>query len=196
MSIDLPSIDISALAFEVAERSDTNAWTTVVVSDGSPHDIVDSLRAALRQIADLDCAIFEEPSVDRLATELHRAKEPVAIVAGLDRLVPSDWVRLDGARPRLARAGAVVLMLSAPAAEQLIRFAPNLLSWLGTIRALTPSAAPLSPAESEPRLASLRAHFGFSDEELLARADRHDLPADPEIAEWLVLLGRGELLER
>ena len=44
------------------------------------------------------------------------------------------------------------------------------------------------------RLESLRQWSGMTDEEVITRAEQGTLPGDPPYAEWLVLLGRGDLL--
>lgn len=46
----------------------------------------------------------------------------------------------------------------------------------------------------EARLVALRNHYGMSDDELLTRVADEELPVEPEHAEWLVLLGRSDLL--
>jgi hypothetical protein len=52
----------------------------------------------------------------------------------------------------------------------------------------------LSPSEIEQRLTALRAWAGRGDAEVIQLAETGQLPRDPEYAEWLTLLGRGELL--
>lgn len=49
-------------------------------------------------------------------------------------------------------------------------------------------------AHRDRRLAALRAWASRSDQEVLDAARTGTLPPDPEYAEWLVLLGHGELL--
>ena len=44
------------------------------------------------------------------------------------------------------------------------------------------------------RLEALRARFGMSDDELIRRVRDKKALADPEIGEWLVLIGRGDML--
>jgi hypothetical protein len=52
----------------------------------------------------------------------------------------------------------------------------------------------LSPGEIEQRLAALRAWASCGDAEVIQLAETGQLPRDPEYAEWLTLLGRGDLL--
>ncbi|HEX2686676.1 MAG TPA: hypothetical protein VHN14_08660, partial [Kofleriaceae bacterium] len=46
----------------------------------------------------------------------------------------------------------------------------------------------------EERLRSLRDHFKLSDADVLEMAQRRALPDNVAFAEWLILLGRGDLL--
>ena len=70
--------------------------------------------------------------------------------------------------------------------------APNFWSWVGPrVWNLDPLAGQL---DREARLASLREGTGLSDAEMLLRVEAGALKLDPVIAEWLVLLGKGDLL--
>jgi hypothetical protein len=79
--------------------------------------------------------------------------------------------------------------------ERLQAYAPNLSSWLGGRVWRWSDEIPDAPAvDVEQRLSTLRRHFGKTDEEVLAAARDRTLPLDPEYAEWLILLGQGNLL--
>jgi hypothetical protein len=54
----------------------------------------------------------------------------------------------------------------------------------------------LTDEEKERRLVALRAWSGLSDAEMLAAVERGEIRLEPEHAVWLVLLGRGDLLDR
>jgi hypothetical protein len=77
-----------------------------------------------------------------------------------------------------------------------MRTAPNLASWLGGQVFMFPSHGETGvAAHREQRLAALRAWASRSDQEIVEAAHSGTLPPDPEYAEWLVLLGHGELLD-
>lgn len=80
---------------------------------------------------------------------------------------------------------------------RLIRHAPNLASWLGgQLLSWDGAAELLTPAEKEARLAHLREKLGKTDEQVIEMA-RTGRPLDePDYAEWLVLLDRGDLVRR
>jgi hypothetical protein len=54
----------------------------------------------------------------------------------------------------------------------------------------------LTESESQQRLAALQQSTGKTDAEVIRLAEAGQLPRDPEYGEWLVLLDRGDLLER
>jgi len=89
-----------------------------------------------------------------------------------------------------------VFVTTRPSFDDLMRTAPNLASWLGGQVFTFPSHGETGvAAHRERRLAALRAWASRSDQEILVAARTGTLPPDPEYAEWLVLLGHGELLD-
>jgi hypothetical protein len=54
----------------------------------------------------------------------------------------------------------------------------------------------LSDEECERRLAALQEWTGKTNEDVIALAENRQLPTDPEYGEWIILLNRGDLLER
>jgi hypothetical protein len=128
-------------------------------------------------------------------SEEHQAE--ILVVFGIDNFTEEDWRHLDLNRSRLERRGNAALLLTEKAAQEFLRSAPNLASWIGaSIWNALLNAERLSPEEKETRLAALRGWSGHSDEWELQAVQEKTLPRDPEYAEWLVLLGRGDLLER
>lgn len=93
------------------------------------------------------------------------------------------------------REGCVVLVLSEQGAQRMFRAAPNLTSWIGAATWSFDDTIPtLSAEEREQRLEALRAWSSLTDTEVIEQAERGELPGDPEYAEWLVLLDRGDLI--
>ena len=104
-----------------------------------------------------------------------------------DELTPAE--QIERLRPAL-------LVLSRRSASLLTRFAPNLASLLGgDLWIWHADASALSEADKQIRLDRLRAWSGLCDDEVVAQAKQKVLPTEPQFAEWLVLLGRGDLLE-
>jgi hypothetical protein len=107
-----------------------------------------------------------------------------------------DWGLLDRRRSSLARAGLLVFVTTPASFEALMQTAPNLASWLGAFVFEQAREAPNNAMVREQRLAALRAWAQRSDQDVIVAATHGRLPADPAYAEWLVLLGRGDLLDK
>lgn len=108
-----------------------------------------------------------------------------------------DWALLDRRRSAIAHRGVTIFVTTPPGFDDLMRTAPNLASWLGGQVFMFPSHGETGVAtDRERRLTALRAWASRSDQEILEAARSGTLPRDPEYAEWLVLLGHGELLDR
>jgi hypothetical protein len=131
-----------------------------------------------------------------LVARLAGTKNPV-VVSGVDGWPASEWAHLDRLCSRLAREERTALVLSSESFEHIMQKAPNFSSRLGaSVVMYRPHVAELTEEERSRRLETLRAWSGLSDEVMLARAEGGTLPAEPEFAEWLVLLDRGDLLGR
>jgi hypothetical protein len=135
-------------------------------------------------------------NAEDLAQRLAATRDP-AIASGLDDWPASEWAHFDRLRSRFTRGERTALVLGQAAFESLAQQAPNFSSWLGaSVMAYQPDASVLTDDERSRRLEALRAWAELSDDEVLARATAGTLPRDPEYAEWLVLLHRGDLLGR
>ena len=75
------------------------------------------------------------------------------------------------------------------------REAPHLASWIGgSIWEADVTSDLLSDEEKAARLKALREWANLGDDEVLRRAQEGTLPNEPEFVEWLVLLGRADLI--
>jgi hypothetical protein len=105
-----------------------------------------------------------------------------------------EWAQVDRRRSSIAHRGVLVFVTTPASFDDLMRSAPNLASWLGGEVFAYPNNAAAVAAHRERRLAALRTWASKTDEEVIEAARTGTLPRDPEYAEWLVLLGHGELL--
>lgn len=201
------ALDTAELALRIAERPDGAEWLVLQVPAGLEQETAEELASAIDDIAALEAEVVQvhdaRELLARVATGASPATPPgtsvespgIRIVWGLSDLPESDWKWLDLARSRLAHAGRVVLVMAAQSGSRLFRCAPNLASWIGAAVWTLDRAVPvLSVVEREQRLQALRTQLDLSDDEVIARAERGELPDDPEYAEWLVLLDRGDLV--
>lgn len=134
------------------------------------------------------------PVVD-LREQLHTPPHDVVVLGGLDNFDEQRWAALDINRDGIARPGALVLWLSSGGVQGLCRNAPNIRSFVGgSIFPLGPDGGIMTEAERRRRLDDLAAHYKLDNEQVIQLAEDQKLPPEPEFAEWLVLLGRGDLL--
>ena len=108
--------------------------------------------------------------------------------------VTQDWALLDRRRSSLSHRGVLIFVTTPSSFEELMRSAPNLASWLGAqVFAYAQEGVEIA-ATRERRLEALRAWALKSDADVIRAAEEGTLSRDPEYAEWLVLLGRSDLL--
>lgn len=194
MTMTVPSIDTGSLALRVAEDPARGGWTVLLVPLGQESAVAGELAKALRDIGTESVAQHDAKCSDDL---LQPADETgVHVMAVLPAMNDSEWARLDRMRSRLIDHGRTILVLDQDAMNRLGRSAPNLHSWIGPSMWSVELAWPaLTDVEKEERLAALRQWSGYSDQEIVTLAEQGKLPGDPEYAEWLVLIDRGDLIE-
>jgi hypothetical protein len=193
---------IAEPAFEIGRRLemrglDSGAWFAVLKpaqdTDGALEDFAMDLAAKFDVPVRQVCAAGRP--VGRLRADLHSPDDDTALITGLDRCDLDHWRALDINRSGLARRGPIVLWLSAESLTGLCRWAPNLKSFIGGSMFVAASHGGVMTAEErQQRLEQLAAHYRMSGEEVIRRAESGALPTEPQFVEWLVLLGRGDLV--
>jgi hypothetical protein len=194
--VETVAAEVGELAARVVESTSPNAWFALIV-DGEPEDAAERMLAevaALSGPAESAARRVTVATSRELAFAARDHADGVLLVTLAAAFTLTEWAHADLNRSRLQRTGATVLVLSPAAAAQLENHAPNLASWVGGSMWRLVGARPLDAAEVELRLAAMRAHTAMSDEEVVRLAETAQLPADPEFAEWLALLGRGDLV--
>lgn len=186
------SESVPDFAARLLEDSGSNTWSVAIVASSNEettaNDIVEEANAIEPGFA--TTAMLARPT-DFFAA-VAGAPYRLVVAAGFECFDESAWSMLDVGRSRLMRDdGVTALVMTAATFGRLQAHAPNLASWIGgAVFELGESERPSSDA----RLEQLRAYGKMSDEELIAKAKQGTLEPDPYFAEWLVLLGRGELL--
>jgi hypothetical protein len=188
--------ELGELAVRVVESVSPNPWFVLVV-ERDAEQVASELQEEISALT-----APTEPPARRVTVassrELTREARTDAFGALIVTISPTftstEWANVDVNRSRFQRDGATVLVLEEHAAEQLENTAPNLASWIGGSIWRLVGARALSAAETEQRLVVLRQRTGLSDDEVVRRSKAGQLPPDPEFAEWLALLGRGDLL--
>jgi hypothetical protein len=189
----LATSELGEFAFRVLESDGPNAWL-VLVSDGPLDEAARTLSAEISTL-DGESAVSEAvTSGADLEGLVRKHPDGIAIITGVNGFGDADWQRVDLNRTRLQRNGTTVLVLDPAAIEQLENRAPNFASWIGGNIFRLEKPRPLDDALVEQRLVALRQWSGLEDLEVVRRSEAGTLPPDPAYAEWLTLLGRGDLL--
>jgi hypothetical protein len=186
-------------AFEIGRRLEirgSSAWFVVL----RPAEEADTLA---NFVADLS-AVLDQPvrvihglgsSYEKLRSELNEPVADTVLIPDLDQADAERWRALDVNRSAWLREGAVVLWLSAAGVSNLCSYAPNLRSFVGgSIFNLGPEGGAMTAAERDQQIADLESHFEMSSAEVIKQAESGVLPSEPHFVEWLVLLGRGDLV--
>ena len=176
-----------------------NIWSTLIVDYQNIEEVVQELKDTINIFAECEIKVISGVNgVDQLIEQVIDATEDYLIFYQLNDWQESDWKKLDGYRSRLDKHKlGGLLVLSQTAAVKMVANAPNLSSWLGSkIYNLELDTEFLNEEEKQSRLAALREWSHQSDAEIIALAEVNKLPSDSEYGEWLILLDRGDLVER
>ncbi|HEY4241292.1 MAG TPA: hypothetical protein VGM88_15835 [Kofleriaceae bacterium] len=129
--------------------------------------------------------------IELIDAVLTRSADTVFLIVGLEKWSSDDAMILDGKRNAL-EGRTVLFCTNDDGLTKLAEFAPNVYSWLGG-QCLRYDASE-GVMNVEERLVSLRTHYALSDADVEQLAREGKLPAEPAFVEWLVLIGRGDLI--
>jgi hypothetical protein len=192
--ISLPPIAAWPLAARLSVAPGDNPWALLAVAgdrlEAESQAFVDELASLLDAPVDLVRVDSAQTLIEHVQTNQQRA----LIIVGLDGFDADEWRRLDVNRSNLMRTLPAVLILDEAQVPVMLEHAPNLWSWLGGAAWRAIPETGLDDEQRAQRLSALRAHFGFDDAELIRRAEAGTLEPEPDLAEWLVLIGRGDLI--
>jgi len=195
MSAAPKSIAATELALRLLVCRGARACFIYLVRPGDTAGAIEEIDAELLALDDqVAIGTLFPPSAARLLHEWPSRTEDVLLV-GAEPYTKDDWALLDRRCSDLAREGLTVFVTTPSAFETLMQVAPHFASWLGGLVFSQEDPGERLAAMRQRRLASLRAWSGKTDEEVTRAAESDALPRDPEYAEWLVLLGRGDLLD-
>lgn len=186
--------------FDIARRLDIRgetAWLAVLSPAADSTAALDQLQTELQSILQRLSRVIqlEHSTFEELREALHQPDDDAVILSSGTGLKQEKWRSLDIMRSALERKGPVILWLSPGDVANLTGYAPNIRSFIGaSIFLAGPDSGIMTDAERQERLNELSQHFGFTGDEAVRRAEARELPHEPEFVEWLVLLGRGDLL--
>lgn len=193
----LSSVD--ELLQRIGSRPDGNIWMLLVVDIDDIESIVTDLQDTIEIFSEcITVTISGESGARALINQISEASEEYFLLWKLDDWDNNEWEIFDTLRSRLDKGNkGGLLVLSEQANYLMLHNAPNFVSWLGArIYYLQKDAEILSDEECDRRLAALQEWTGKTNDDVIALAENRQLPTDPEYGEWLILLNRGDLLER
>ena len=185
---------------EIARRLEMrgeHSWLAILSPLSDPTAACDDLGTELESLLQMPVRVvsLKSSSFDRLREQLHQPEDDTVILFASADLEAGEWSSLDTMRSALERTGPIVLWIAPDAVAQLTQLAPNIRSFIGSSIFLAgPEPGIMSDKERENRLEELRQHYQLSDQEIVRRAKAKELPPEPHFVEWLVLLGRGDLV--
>jgi hypothetical protein len=186
-------------AFEIGRRLEirgSSAWF-VVLRPAEEEDAMANFVADLSAVLDQPVRVVRSSgsSFERLRSELGESACDPVLISDLDQADAERWRALDVNRSAWLREGAVVLWLSAAGVTNLCSYAPNIRSIVGgSIFNLGTDGGAMTVAERDQQIADLESHFEMNSAEVIKQAESGVLPSEPHFVEWLVLLGRGDLV--
>ncbi|MBI1787334.1 MAG: hypothetical protein HYR60_07265 [Acidobacteria bacterium] len=191
----------TASVFEIARLIDLQPagqpGFCILVASPNDGSLVSELRRELEVQAAVPLAVIDAKALSAVALveRLRVTEEPVVLISGLEGWNEKEFVSLDVNRSGLEKGAFVVFRIDLGTVARLLDRAPNLRSVMGTsILIAAPDPSSMSSGEISSRLQQLREHYRMSDQEVVEQAGLGSLPAEPHFVEWLVLLGRSELV--
>lgn len=195
MKLGLASIPPSEFVRRILERNGPGNWFVLVAPPADAQQLMEQVVGGITdEVSDEIVKLYMPASADEVAAAVMRAA--IAVVAGLEGWSLTEWARFDVLRSLLAeKAQKVALILSEEGAGRLFTQAPHFARFFtGSAWQAELDAGSMSDSERLARINALERSTGMSTEEMLRRAENRALPAEPEFAEWIALVGRSELL--
>lgn len=191
----VPGASAAELALRSIALRGTAVYGAYLAAPGEIDAAIEELEAEIAALDDrIQVAKLRPRAAEQLVADLAASPAELVLVDARSFLAP-DWAVVDRRRSSLARPGVLIFVTSPSSFDELMRSAPNLASWLGAqVFAYVGDGADVEAARKQ-RLEALRAWASKSDTDVVRAAEAGTLPRDPEYAEWLVLLGRGDLLD-
>lgn len=185
---------------DIARRLEMRAghsWVAVLSPLNDPTAACDELSIELRSFLQLPTRVLplKNFTFDGLREAVQHPSDDVVVLFVDSALGADAWSSLDLMRSALERDGPVVVWMAPDSVAELTKFAPNIRSFIGSsIFLAAPDGGVMTEAERQCRLKELAQHYGISNEEIVRRAESKELSPEPHFVEWLVLLGRGDLV--
>jgi len=197
----LPEFSIQS-SIDIARRLeirgiDARSWIVLLLPSQDADKALENLQINLSAVLEKSSRVFnlKDQQLEELGENLHQPDDDIVILVANGDLGGARWSSLDLMRSALERRGPIVFWLSPDCLPRLSQHAPNIRSFVGgSIFSAGPDGGVMSEEDRQERLQQLAERYKLTGDEIVARAQAGELPSEPHFIEWLVLLGRGDLV--
>lgn len=196
--LNIKSISIDEFLQRIGSQPNGNIWSVLVTSNFDRDELIEELEETISIFTESEVGIISaDNKVDIVVNEVQQALEDYLIIWDFEKWDNYSWRKFDQMRSRLFKQRGVVLVLSQNVVVKMFIDAPNIVSWIGSrVYEFKKDTELLTEEERLRRLLELQKWSGYSDTKIIELAESQKLPPDPEYGEWLVLLGREDLIGR
>jgi len=189
---------LGELLQRIGSQPDSNIWMVLIVEFDDRQATIEDLQDTVDIFKCETITIYGKSGARALVKQINEASQKYFLLGELETWDDNEWKIFDALRSQLdhnTKGGLIVL--SEQSAYLMVNNAPNFFSWVSSrIYYLDKDAEILTVEECDERIDALQEYLGKTNEEVITLAENRQLPTDPEYAEWLILLNRGDLLER
>jgi hypothetical protein len=174
-----------------------NIWASLVVRSEQLNIALEEIEETLPIFIDGDFRALEVTlDLEDLIRKVREADDYV-LLWNFEQWGIQQWQEFDYDRSRFDRPNGGILLLTPSSANAFQKYAPNFASWVGSkVYDIELGTEILSEEALQQRLETLQAWSQKTNDEIIQLAEAGQLIVDPVYSEWLVLLGRGDLVER
>jgi hypothetical protein len=189
---------IDEILQRLASLPDRNFWSALVVESDQHQQALAELEDSIPIFTDKPVKVLAiTDDLASLIQAVQESEEGYVLLWQFEAWQPQQWHQFDFARSQFSRSPGGLLLLTPRSAGLFQTHAPNFASWVGSrLYDLQLGSEVLTEAEIQQRLEDLHELTGKTDAEVIQLAETGQLPPDPEYGEWLVLLNKGDWIER
>ncbi|MDJ0615545.1 MAG: hypothetical protein QNJ63_02160 [Calothrix sp. MO_192.B10] len=196
--MNIKSISIDEFLQRVGSQPHGNIWSVLVTPNSDNYEVVEELEETLSIFTESEVGIISaNVPVNIIVDNIKKSAENYLIIYKFENWNNHNWREFDQMRSRLFKKFGVVLVMSQETVKNMFTNAPNIVSWIGSrVYKFAQGMELLTEEECKTRLLALQEWSGYSNTKVIELAESQQLPSDPEYGEWLVLLGREDLIGR
>jgi hypothetical protein len=192
------SISIDEILQRLSVSLNSRLWSILIVQEEDSIAVISELEESIPLFIDDSIEIITaDCEVEEIIHQLHYSINSHILIHDFSGWAILKWKQFDYLRNSFAPNKGGIFLLTAQEVGLFQLHAPNFASWIGSrVYHIQFNSEVLTGNECEERLQTLREQTGKSDSQIIQLAEDDKLSLDPEYGEWLILLGRGDLIGR